>query len=194
MPIKNQLSTNTGLTTQPEFTQSKDPEIWQDLLAIRYAIKGLQESLDLYTGALSEDVQYWGNTTPASSIRTQYISRVYLKTSEAISFGQIVNFWNNAGVCTVQKANATDATKPARGYCVVVAGVASGAYGEFNVFGDNSLYTGLTPAATYYLSTTAGQLTVTAPSTSGNIVQPVGYAFDTKNLYFNPSLTWTVVP
>ena len=188
MANKNQFSTNTGLTVLPEFPQTENPAIWQDLLAIRQAIKSLQGTLDLYTGALTEDVQYWGQVAPAQTIRTQFISRLYVKASEAISYGQLVHLWNDGGICKARLASATDATKPTRAYCTIPAGVAAGAFGEFNVLGASSIYSGLVPGTPYYMAVTPGAITAVAPSGGGNLVQPVGYALSTTTLYFNPRL------
>jgi hypothetical protein len=49
-------------------------------------------------------------------------------------------------------------------------------------YGELSGFTGLTPAAKYYLSLTAGGITTTAPSASGEIVQQVGIAISSTIL------------
>ncbi len=49
---------------------------------------------------------------------------------------------------------------------------------------------GLTAGSTYYVSTTAGEITLTAPSASGDIVRIVGFALSTTELYFNPDGTY----
>lgn len=48
--------------------------------------------------------------------------------------------------------------------------------------GKVSGFTGLTPAARYYLSTTAGQITPTIPSGAGNTIVQVGYAKNATTL------------
>lgn len=48
--------------------------------------------------------------------------------------------------------------------------------------GEIAVFTGLTPGATYYLSDTPGQITDTAPSAQGSIVQEVGWARNTTTL------------
>ena len=193
MAGKDQYSTNLGLSVQPEIDQKQHPQIFLELFRIRTALKTLQGALDTYTGALSEDQKYWDQAKVYDTARVQNISRVYLVAGEDISVSQTVTITNVAGVPTVYKANATDATKPARAFCSVPAGVKSGAYGEFILLGVNPYFSGLTPGATYYLSTTSGQITATAPSTAGNIVQQTGYALDSKSLWFNPVLNWKVI-
>jgi len=46
----------------------------------------------------------------------------------------------------------------------------------------------------YYISTTAGQWTATAPSASTNVVRLIGYSLGALELNFQPDNTWVVVP
>ncbi|HUW67328.1 MAG TPA: hypothetical protein VMW20_04685, partial [Candidatus Nanoarchaeia archaeon] len=50
-----------------------------------------------------------------------------------------------------------------------------------------------TPGATLYLSETAGQLTETAPTTSGAIVRIMGYALTADSIFFDPDKTYIEV-
>lgn len=85
-----------------------------------------------------------------------------------------------SGSGAVTEANATSATtapaigivvsKPTTTTCVVRS------------FGSASVFTTLTPGSVYYLDTTAGQLTTTAPSSSGNVVQRIGIATSATTL------------
>jgi hypothetical protein len=106
--------------------------------------------------------------------------------SEALAAGALVNIWSNAGVPSVRNANATDATKPAVG--VVLAAYASGAtatiyYGPVLVAG----LSGLTVGAVHFLGITAGTVTATAPSATGNYMQAVGVADSATELAFETS-------
>ena len=58
----------------------------------------------------------------------------------------------------------------------------------------DNIYTtsGLTAGSVYYISTTAGGITATAPTTSTDIVRVIGYALSTTQLYVNPDKTWIV--
>lgn len=53
--------------------------------------------------------------------------------------------------------------------------------------------TGLTAGSTYYISETAGNITTTAPTTSGAIVRIIGYALSTTELFFDPDKTYIEV-
>lgn len=50
-----------------------------------------------------------------------------------------------------------------------------------------------TVGAELYMSTTAGAMTETAPSATGDIVRPVGYAVTADVVYFNPSGSWVEI-
>ncbi len=89
--------------------------------------------------------------------------------SEALAAGAMVNLWSNAGVLNVRNANATDATKPVSGF--VTAAFSSSATATVYFFGQIVTgVSGLTIGAPVYLATTAGVVTPTAPSASGNLV------------------------
>lgn len=191
MPLKNQASFNLGLTAQPEVNQKKYGDLYGEFLRLHNAIELVQQALDIYTGALSEDPQYWSSSKATSVARVQNISKVYAQATENISLAQVVHFQNSAGALTARKADATDATKLCRAFCTTSGGVLSGAYGEFVLLGVNPYYSGLTPGTPYYLTTAAGQISATAPAVVGNVVQPVGYALSPTDLWFIPSLNFT---
>lgn len=93
--------------------------------------------------------------------------------SEALSAGNYVNVWNNAGTVSVRKADATTAGKEAHGF--VLAAVGNGANATVYFEGTNTAVTGMT-GGRVFLSTTPGGGTNTAPSGSGNVVQMIGFA------------------
>lgn len=94
-------------------------------------------------------------------------------TSEALTAGDFVNIYSNAGTANVRKAVATGVATKAMGF--VLASVSSGAQATVYFEGSNTSVTGQTPGSVY-LSTTPGQATTTPPSGAGNIVQQIGFA------------------
>lgn len=102
-----------------------------------------------------------------------------LPASEALAANDLVNVWNDAGVARVRKANATSSGKEAHGF--VEAAVTSGATATVKMSGI-ATNSGLTAGTRYFLSTTGGLVTATAPSTAGNIAQPVGIAISATQL------------
>lgn len=97
-------------------------------------------------------------------------------TTENLTDGNFVDIYDNAGVVSVRKADATTGAKRAWGY--VKANVTSPA--DATVYklgtGTNSALSGMTKGARQYLSTTAGGRTETAPNADGNLVQFLGIA------------------
>lgn len=111
--------------------------------------------------------------------------------SEALSAGNLVNLWNDAGTLKARKADATTTGKDANGF--VLAGISSGATGTVYLEeGVISGLSGLTLGSIYYLHTTAGGLTTTVPSSSGNVVQEVGKALSATELLFRPRAPITI--
>lgn len=104
-----------------------------------------------------------------------------LSASEALSAGNLVNIWNDAGTAKIRKADATTSGKEAHGF--VLASVLSGAAGQVYFEGANTSATGLTPGL-LFLSTAAGLTVNSAPTGSGNIVQRVGFAVSSTEFNF----------
>jgi hypothetical protein len=104
--------------------------------------------------------------------------------SEALSSGDLINLWNDGGTSKMRKADATTAGKEADGY--VLAAVSSGASGTAYFDSINTGVSGLTIDTIHFLSTTAGGVTATAPSASGNVVQEIGKTTATGELIFRP--------
>ena len=102
--------------------------------------------------------------------------------SEALNGGDFVNIWDDAGTPKVRKADATTIGKEADGFVIdsALQDVVAMVYFE----GRNPSRAGLTIGARYYLSTTAGGITATAPSGAGNVVQYVGRATSETSLAF----------
>lgn len=111
--------------------------------------------------------------------------------SEAISAGNLTNTYSNAGTLNVRKADATVAGKEANSWAP--SAISNGASGTIMLEeGINSAVSGLTVGAIYYLSTTAGGVTITAPSASGNVVQEIGKTLSATELLFRPRAPITI--
>lgn len=105
-----------------------------------------------------------------------------LLASEAIAAGDFVNIFDNAGVATIRKADASN-NRPANGFCL--SAIANAATGVVNLRGENNACTGIVSGINYFLSSTnAGKPTGIAPSANGNIVQTLGYGLRTTSVIF----------
>lgn len=94
---------------------------------------------------------------------------------------------------TVTKCDA-DAEATTKGMLVMATeAITASTSGTFLIVGKVTGLTGLTQGSTYYVSTTTGAITATAPSATGDFVRVVGHALSTTEFMFNPSQTWIEV-
>lgn len=101
-----------------------------------------------------------------------------LTASENLTAGDWVNVWDDGGTAKMRKADASNGmSHECHGF--VLETITSGATGKFYGEGINTQVTGLTIGDNYFLSTTPGAETDTAPTTSGHILQKLGIAVGT---------------
>lgn len=106
-------------------------------------------------------------------------------STEALAAGDFINTFLSAGEQRIRRALASDPARGADGF--VTAAVASGASGTVKREGTNSLLSGLTIGARYYLSATqAGKATTTVPTTDGHLLQLLGKAVSATQIAFVP--------
>jgi hypothetical protein len=113
-----------------------------------------------------------------------------VEASENLAAGDFVNVYDDSGTPKCRKADATVAGKEASGFVLdaVVSGASATVYGE----GTNNQLSGLV-AGMQYLSTTAGQCSNVAPSSSGNVIQKLGTAMSATALNFEAGQTIELV-
>lgn len=110
---------------------------------------------------------------------------VAVEASEGLAAGDLVNFWDDSGTIKVRKADATTEGKEAHGF--TKAAFSSSATATVYLTGNViSGLSGLTPAARYFLHTTAGLATLTPPTATGSVWQPVGIASSATEIVFEP--------
>lgn len=116
-------------------------------------------------------------------------------TSPSATAGNLVNL----GATNVSNVGAQSAAAGATGMLLIVTDAGTG--DELLIEGIVKLSTTTTTAllpttakkgTPVYMSTTAGAVTTTAPSTAGDFVRVVGYVVDASNrtIYFKPDNTW----
>lgn len=177
------LSFNLGLAPTPE---SADKENFAEFIRLYNAVRQVAYFLDRYTGAIAVPAEDWSAMTPAQTQRLQNMTRGYCTFTENVVAGNLLHLQG-----TARLANATNATRPARAFAT--GPVTAGEIGEYMLLGAITNFVGLTPGATYYLSTTNGLLTAVAP-TSTMFKQAVGFAIDANTLFFTPDLEIVQVP
>jgi len=111
---------------------------------------------------------------------------------ENLTAGEFVNIFLDSAVAKARKADATTNAKTAHGF--VLANVTAPANATvYRISTTNTALTGLTIGSDYFLSTTPGGVTTTAPSATGNIVQPLGRATLTTSMVFTNEQLYTEI-
>jgi hypothetical protein len=102
------------------------------------------------------------------------------------SLRELVNLYSpGLGVLSARNANATNANKPCDGFCSQPSGILAGQVGEVILNdGMNTSLSGLTVGSRYFLDTTNGLVTTTAPVAAGNLEQSLGIAITATALRF----------
>ena len=136
-------------------------------------------------------------TAGTYTINTDPISRLTADGQwygEALAIGGIgsptaenVYYLNSGGSWTLTDADAAASSKGLLAIATTGAGFDRGMV--IRGFFKNTSWS-FTVGATLYLSTTAGAITQTAPSGTGDIVRVVGYAIAADEIFFNPSPDW----
>ena len=106
--------------------------------------------------------------------------------TEAIAAGALINVWLSNGVLSVRNADASGGYgKKADGF--VLSAIANGAQGLVYRDGLNTAVSGLTIGTVYFLGATAGGLTPTPITASGQILQVIGKAVSATAIAFRHS-------
>lgn len=113
-----------------------------------------------------------------------------LPASEALSANDMVNIYDATGTSKCRKA---DASNGRRCHGFVKAAVDQNATATVYLEGQAADLTGKTIGAKQFLSaSTAGAMTETPPSGSGNLVQEIGIAVDTTEVRVEPQVPYVL--
>lgn len=174
---RQSYSVNLGLPSLPE---TENQEIFSALIPLYNSIRTVMSALDAYTGNQLVTKDEFKDVNPAGQLLVQKQCVLYVKATETITAGNVVNLYNSSGLA-VRKATASTPLPP-RG--VALASAVTGETIPVCLFGLITGYAGLVPGSVYYLSDTAGNMGTTAGTTSYTI----GYAISTSQLWFSPGV------
>jgi len=179
----------TGL---PQFPEGVPKELFSQFFNIYTAIQNLARQLSTYAGVDQQDTSVWNQVTIDDTILVGGMQRWYVIQYEALTFGQVVSPILDAGTLKVRKANATNNTKPACGIVISSNHISAiGAYCEVGIgIGLVTGISGMVAGTRYFLSTTDGLVSNTAPVAAGNIEQVVGWAMASNRLFMNLNMAW----
>lgn len=178
--------------TLPQTAQGMPKELQPYFQDLNDAIYQLQLALVNFVGIAPQPRSIWNQLTASQTIFTQNSHRAYLQATEVIATGAVVNIFTSGGVAKIRNASASSfgGVKPAHGVSNSGA-LAIGDYGEVFVFeGLSTLYSGLTPGQSYYLSLTPGLIQNVPVVTAGNLEQFIGIAMDANTLLFNCAMNY----
>ena len=109
--------------------------------------------------------------------------------AETIAMGQICHL-NSSGEMELASA-AVELTSKSL-LAVATSARTAGQSGTYTLSGNIAL-SGFTVGAPLFLSNTAGEATVNAPTSGGNIQRVIGYSLSATTIHFNPDKTWIEV-
>lgn len=172
-------SINLGLDN---IADPPEPAFFAIFTRVYNAIRNLAIALDSYTGRLDADASVMPQVSLGSSVQNQNLVRVYCIFGVDITAGQIVHFYDDAGVLKAELATATSSAKHGQGWCSIPA--LAGSYGEVRLGGLCELIGGLTAGTQYYLGDTPGTIAPTA----GTTTQYIGFALSSSALFVEPDM------
>lgn len=177
-----------GLPALPSDTTP--PELYDDFLLVYRAIQNLLRGVSRYVGVDAPAADTWSGQLFSDTLLQGNLTRLYVPASVAIARGQVVNLFDNAGVLSARLADAAGAATMAHG----VANSAAAAPGdliELNwLRGFIDSIGGMTTGKLYWLSTVPGGVQDIAPSSAGQIQQPIGLALAPAQMALDISLSY----
>lgn len=171
MTTKQSHSISLGLPSLPE---TDNVELFQSLVPIYNAIKGTMSAVDAYTGNQLVTSDEYATTDPFGHLLAQKGSILFVKASEAITLGHVVNLWDSSGL-KVRKATSTNLPD-----AIALSGAVTGDTIPVCLFGLCGVFAGLTIGALYYPTATAGVISTTVLGSS------IGKALSSSTLWFRP--------
>lgn len=118
-----------------------------------------------------------------SAARTGSAAQALNSTGVSIAARQLVNLYNSVGGLTARLADTSAGGPGYIGNAITVAAIANGVTGLVQFDGILAGWSGLTSGQYYSDPATAGGLTATIPSVSGQHLQKIGFAISSAELY-----------
>jgi hypothetical protein len=171
-PVNSQINLNLPKSAADNVA---DPEVKALADQMILTFSNLQQELEHWLGITQKDITTWSSLLPSDTLLTHQLRRLYVKASEALLFGDLINLHNVAGVLNARKANGTAGTvRSARGFCTTAGGIAIGAVGEVILGSGILAVAGILPGQDIFLSTVAGLSTTVALTGAGQLEQYIG--------------------
>lgn len=165
---------DSGLPMYPSGLSDEDANLVAPLYR---AINAVAQQASAVTGSVQYSSQDIANLDPFTSLRSDKTSKLFVKASENLVYGHVVNLHVVSGELSARRADAL-LGYPAHGVVDEPAGIPSGQSGQI-VFmtGRAAGLAGTVLGASYFLST-GGTVQSTPPTVDGVLVQTVGVGLD----------------
>lgn len=183
-PINSLANLGLPSTVTEQFL---DPQVKGSVELFISSLSNLLQFIEQYSGITRKDITLWDYLVASDTLLAHQLRRFYVVAGENLTFGQLVEVYNVAGVAKVRRAQATAGTvRPARGFVNISTGITSGSRGEVILSEGILTVSGVTPGQALYLSAaTPGAFTATAPTGVGQLEQFVGFGVATDRAYVN---------
>ncbi len=163
-----------------------DPKFWSEFLTVYRAIQNLLAGVSEFGGIDAPDATEIASMDPTKYLLGTNISRWYPTADVALTRGQIVRP-STVGSNRCRLAGAASGLVDSPGIGVANQTVGAGAKVEVLVGGVTDAIGGMTPGTLYYLSTTLGAVQNLRPVAAGQVIQPIGWAMSTTQMFLVPS-------
>ena len=169
-----------GLPPLPE--DNIPPDLYDNFFQLHRAIQNLLRGVSQYCGIDAPTSESWESLTYKDTLLASNLTRMYPLAGAAITRGQVVNLYNDAGTLKARPAQGNSMSTMAHG--VANSAALAGQRLELTwLTGLIDSIGGMTIGTLYYLSpTVAGAVQSVRPSAAGQIIQPIGLALATSTL------------
>src|SRR5579863_2517548 len=187
MPLS---SFNTGLQQVPDLLNiTSVGKLSFQFISIYNAIGVLQQAIDSYTGnspAPSNNSNQ--NAAPETTVLIGNTANMWLLAAQNINAGFLVTITNSGGTAIANLSNVAS-TPYGQAMGISMTNATTGNPLQILLLGLFNFGGSVTPGGIYYASALVpGGLSLTPPSVSGQLIQPVGFGVDSNSIFFNPCM------
>lgn len=169
----------------PRFPDTSDPRFQEMLEPIYVAFHAIYNDFVYACGTISPPENEYSRLAETfwKTCQPQNLNRFFVLAYENLAFGTPVHFFKDSGTLKVKKAQGGAGSLKASGYINTPGGVTAGNYVEVIVGTGLLAFSGAVVGQEYWLSSTAGTISISAPGSG--LVQKVGRGIADDYIYFN---------
>jgi len=166
-----------------------DPQVRGAVDLFLISLNNFLREFERFSGVTQKDITLWDSLLVSDTVLKHQLGRLYVVAFENLILGDLINLFSDAGILKARRANAASGSvRPAVGYCSTTNGILAGARGECILSQGLNTITGVAVGDRLFLSTSAGQATVTPPGGAGELEQFVGIGVAINIAYMDISM------